>query len=105
MFQLFLLQAKEEAARDLMDTRTTSTTTLHRLDTSPAPSSTLTARRSVRQLLSNRRRLASSRRMQLTSPSFHVQTGSSRSEELRFRLLCPVTLVGAMIGRVRGRFM
>ncbi|KAG7670740.1 putative KH domain-containing protein [Nannochloris sp. 'desiccata'] len=66
------LEAKSDQCRDLMETRTTSTATLHRLDMSPAPSSTPTARRS---------------------------DGSSRSEELRLRVLCPVPLVGAMIGR------
>lgn len=42
-----LVQGKDEPHADLMDTRTASTATLHRLDMSPAPSSTPTARRSV----------------------------------------------------------
>ena len=41
------LPQTDDAARDLMEIRTTSTATLHRLDMSPAPSSTLTGRRSV----------------------------------------------------------
>lgn len=45
------LPPNDEAARDLMEIRTSSTATLHRLDMSPAPSSTLTGRRSVSHLI------------------------------------------------------
>jgi hypothetical protein len=43
------LQGKHERLGDFLETRTASTATLHRLDMSPAPSSTLTTRRSVRR--------------------------------------------------------
>lgn len=69
---------------------------------SPAPSSTPTARRSVRRLLTPHCTDPTP-----SGPDYHgrnpnyAQDGSSRSEELRLRVLCPVPLVGAMIGRVR----
>eukprot|EP00889_Picochlorum_renovo_P006605 jgi/Picre1/33635/NNA_001115.t1 len=66
-------QECEMQARDPgFETRSASTATLHRLDISPAPSSSLTARRS---------------------------DGSSKSEDVTLRILCPIAFVGAMIGR------
>ena len=38
--------------------------------------------------------------IQLKSAVFGTQVASSRSEELRFRALWPLSMVGAVIGRV-----